>query len=65
MNNRAALRIWIIPPLLALDAFCAYGFIASTEPGTDPAWRIAYIVGSVLCFAGIVATWVLTARPKP
>ena len=58
-------RIWIIPPLLALDALCLYGFIAAGEPGTDPAWRTAYLAGSVLCFAAIIATWFLTAKKKP
>ena len=57
-------RIWIIPPLLALDALCLYGFIAANEPGNDPAWRTAYIAGGALCFAAIIATWVLTAKKK-
>jgi hypothetical protein len=64
MTHRAALRIWIIPPLLALAAFCAYGFNAAGEPGIDPAWRIAYTVGFVLCLAATQATWLLTARQR-
>jgi uncharacterized membrane protein (DUF485 family) len=65
MNDRNILRILIIPPLLALAAFCAYGLLATFEPGDFLAWRIGYSVAIALCFAGIVATWLLTAKKKP
>ena len=53
-------RIWIIPPLLALAAFCFYGVLATFEPGDFLVYRIAYAVGIVACLAGSVATWILT-----
>lgn len=55
-------RLWIIPPLLALAAFCFYGLLATFEPGNHLAWRIAYSAGIVLCLVGCVATWVMTGK---
>ena len=57
-------RIWIIPPLLALAAFCFYGLLATLESGDFLAYRIAYAVGIVLCLAGSAVTWVMTGKPK-
>lgn len=65
MNNRAQIRIWVIPPLLALAVFCFYGFLAAGEPGNAPAWRIAYGVGIALCLIGCVVAWVMSGqRPE-
>lgn len=57
-------RICIIPPLLALAAFCFYGILATYEPGDFAVYRIAYAAGLTLCLVGCVATWVLTGKPK-
>ena len=57
-------RIWIIPPLLALAAFCFYGLLATFEPGNFLAYRIAYTLVIALCLIGCVVTWVMTRKPR-
>jgi len=41
-------------------AFCAYGTIASFEPGTSLIWRIVYPALWVVCIA--VLLWVIFRR---
>lgn len=57
-------RIWIIPPLLALAAFCFYGLLATFEPGDFLAYRIAYATTIALCLLGCIITWIMTTKPK-
>ncbi|MFK7789921.1 MAG: hypothetical protein AB8C95_10585 [Phycisphaeraceae bacterium] len=58
------LRIWIIPPLLALAAFCFYGVLATFESGDFLIWRIAYATVLALCLAGSALIWIKTGKPK-
>ena len=57
-------RIWIIPPLLALAAFCCYGVLATYEPPGYPTLRIVYLAGITLALATCIVTWIKTRRPK-
>ncbi|MGQ0552833.1 MAG: hypothetical protein ACT4PU_06390 [Planctomycetota bacterium] len=58
-------RILLALLLLAVAAFCGFGFMATYEP-TDGsgfmAWRIGYGVVGVLCLGG--AAWLLLARRR-
>ena len=58
------LRLWIIPPLLALAAFCFYGLLATFETGDHLLWRITYTAGIAFCLLGCIITWIKTAKPK-
>ena len=64
-NPPMQLRLWIIPLLLALAALCAYGLLATFEPGDHLTYRIAYATGLALCLLGCIITWIKTAKPKP
>lgn len=57
-------RIWIIPPLLALAAFCFYGLLATLEPGDHLTYRIIYATGLALSLAACPAVWILNRKPK-
>jgi hypothetical protein len=46
--------------LLLIAAFCAYGFLASFEPGPFLAFRIGYPVLGALCLGS--AVWLLRKR---
>lgn len=64
MSNRSQILIWVIPPLLALAAFCFYGVLATYEPPGWPILRIVYAAGVVLCLAGTFATCILARKVK-
>ena len=51
--------------LLAIAAFCAFGFMASFEP-TDNAWafRIGYAVVGIACLVGVVLLIVNVLRRR-
>ena len=40
--------------LLAIIAFCGFGFMATFEPPGFIGWRIIYGVGGLACLLGIV-----------
>ncbi len=47
-------RVLIVLVLLAVAAFCAFGFLTTFEPldrTTQIIWRIVYGVGGLLCLA--------------
>jgi hypothetical protein len=46
--------------LLLIAAFCAYGFLASFEPGPFLAFRIGYPVLGAVCLGS--AVWLLRKR---
>jgi hypothetical protein len=46
--------------LLLIAAFCAYGFLASFEPGPFLAFRIGYPVLGAVCLGS--AVWLLSKR---
>jgi hypothetical protein len=50
---RWAIRLVLTVPLLALAVFCAYGFLASFEPGPFLVFRIGYPLLGLACLAGI------------
>jgi hypothetical protein len=54
-----ALRAGAAIPLLALAAFCGFGFLASWEPdvvpGMNAIFRVLYPVIAVTCIAGVGA----------
>jgi hypothetical protein len=50
---RRAVRLVLTMPLLALAVFCAYGFLASFEPGPWLVFRIGYPLLGLACLAGI------------
>jgi len=49
---------------LAFAAFCAFGFLASFEPGIALAWRVGYAALGILSLA-IAAGGVVMAVRKP
>jgi hypothetical protein len=49
-----ALRLVAAVLLVALAAFCAYGFVASFEPGDFLIFRIGYPLAGLLCLAAAV-----------
>jgi len=52
-----AVRILLALLLLAVTAFCVFGFLATYEPPGALALRIVYGVAGVLCLIG--AGWLL------
>jgi hypothetical protein len=50
---------WIrVIVLMAIAAYCAYGFAATFEPlesGTPWVWRIGYGLVGVICFTGALS----------
>jgi hypothetical protein len=48
------LRLVAAVVVLALTAFCAYGFVASFEPGDFLIFRIGYPLIGLLCLAAAV-----------
>jgi len=53
-------RILIVVILLAVAAFCTFGFLATFESPAFTRWRIGYGVAFVLCFAG--AAWAVLGK---
>ncbi len=53
---RRASRLVLTVPLLALAVFCAYGFLASFEPGPWLVFHIGYPLLGLACLTG---TWFL------
>ena len=47
--------------LLSVAAFCAYGFLASFEPGNSPLWKAGYGLLGSTCLIWFIAMW----RQKP
>jgi hypothetical protein len=47
------LRLVAAVVLLALAVFCAYGFVASFEPGDFQVFRIGYPLVGLLCLAAV------------
>lgn len=54
------LRIGLAIALLLLAAFCVFGFMASSEPGVDLVWQIAYPVVGV--FSAVAAIWLFVKK---
>ena len=48
--------------LLAVAAFCVFGFLATFEPGQFMAFRIGYSVVGLGCIAGVILLIVNSAR---
>lgn len=52
--------------LLAIAAFCLFGFLATFEPSDTPgvfmAFRIGYAIGGVACLVGMIALIVIGLR---
>jgi uncharacterized membrane protein YkvI len=46
--------------LVAVAAFCAFGFLASFEPGNGLSWKVAY--GGLACFSLGCAVAVVCSR---
>jgi hypothetical protein len=45
--------------LLLIAAFCAYGFLASFEPGPRAVnFRIAYAAAGLLCLVGVAVLYI-------
>lgn len=51
------LRVILTVVLLMLAAACGFGFLASTEPGTAPIWKVAYGAGGALFVGVAVLIW--------
>ena len=53
-------------PLLALAAFCVFGFLATFEPTNNPgqfmAFRIGYSVIGLGCLVGVILLFVSALR---
>jgi hypothetical protein len=56
------LRVILTVVLLMLAAACGFGFLASTEPGTAPMWKVAYGVGGALFVGVTVLIWLPHSR---
>jgi hypothetical protein len=54
------LRVPVVLLVLALAAFCSFGFLATFEPPGFPAMRVVY--GTVGITSLIVAGWLLSAE---
>ncbi len=54
------LRVIVAVPLFLFALFCAYGFLASFEPGDFLIFRILYPVLGVASLAG--AIWLMLGR---
>jgi hypothetical protein len=52
---KTILRIVGSLALLAIALFCAFGFIASFEPGNGWPWKVVYGVLFFGCLVGVVA----------
>jgi len=50
------------PLLLAVAAFCVFGFLATFEPGQFMAFRIGYSIVGLGCIAGVILLIVNAAR---
>ena len=49
--------------LLLIATFCAYGFLASFEPGPRALYfRVGYAVSGLLCLVGVVALFYRRTR---
>ena len=48
-------RIIGVLALLAIAAFCAFGFLASFEPGNGWEWKLGYGAVGCGCLVGVVA----------
>ena len=63
---RLILRLALTLILVAIAAFCCYGFAASFEPG--PGWFLVFrwLYGTLViaCVAAIVAVWVVKATRR-
>lgn len=58
------MRWLLLPIFLLVGAFCAFGMLATFEPGTNMImWRIMYALGGMLCMIGVV--WVVVPRRRP
>jgi hypothetical protein len=55
-------RIVIVVVLLAVAAFCAFGFLATFEQTGSIGLRIGYAVLGTLCFC--VAAWALSRKQQ-
>jgi len=51
--------------LLAVAGFCAFGFMASFEPGCWWGWKAVYAGLGAACLAGTVMVWWSGARAEP
>jgi hypothetical protein len=51
------MRIVLTIILLMAAAACGFGFLASTEPGVAPIWRVAYGGGGILCVLIVILLW--------
>jgi hypothetical protein len=56
------LRVLLAFPLLLFGVFCAYGFLASFEPGDFLIFRILYPALGAVSVAG--AVWMILGRPR-
>ncbi len=63
---RLLLAIFGSLPLLAVAAFCAFGFLATFEPTSNPgqflAFRFGYAVVGLGCLAGVILLGINAAR---
>ena len=58
-----SLRLLIAVPLVLVFLACAFGFVATFEPGTGHmTWRVGYAAAGTLCLVGVVL--VLTLRRR-
>lgn len=56
------IRIVIALVLLAVAAFCAFGFLATFEPPSHIPLRVAYGCIGLACLAG--ASWLMMMKPR-
>jgi hypothetical protein len=56
------LRLLATAASLGVAAFCAFGFLASFEPGVSPAWKVGYAVVFTLSILGAAVSWRRRAR---
>lgn len=56
-----ALRLALTCVLVAVAAFCGFGFLATFEPPGYPVLRGFYATAAVSCVAAIAAAWLTKA----
>jgi hypothetical protein len=63
---RIVLRLALTLILMAITAFCCFGFLASSEPGAmlPLFFRCVYGAVAVACVVAIVAVWVVKTTSR-
>lgn len=55
-------RVLLMLVLLAIAAFCLFGFLATFEPPQYPGWRVAYGTVGVICIIGAIGVMLVPHR---